>query len=86
MRVESTPHIWSSCVRRPNFGALRARPRFLPLAGSEPLSMCVSSHEQQHRRREGDEGRRRGEEHDAGDAAGIGTEALGEHRNAARAG
>ncbi|MCY1370248.1 hypothetical protein D9M69_573330 [compost metagenome] len=34
MRVRSTPHIWKSCVRRSNFGALRARPRFFPLAGS----------------------------------------------------
>ena len=34
MRVRSTPHILNSCSRRSNFGALRARPRFLPLAGS----------------------------------------------------
>ena len=34
MRVRSTPHILNSCVRRSNLGALRARPRFLPLAGS----------------------------------------------------
>ena len=34
MRVRSTPHILNSCVRRSNLGAFRARPRFLPLAGS----------------------------------------------------
>lgn len=34
MRVKSTPHILNSCVRRSNLGALRARPRCLPLAGS----------------------------------------------------
>jgi len=34
MRVRSTLHILYSCVRRSNFGALRARLRFLPLAGA----------------------------------------------------
>jgi len=34
MRVRSTPYLLNNCVRRSNFGALRAHPRLLPLEGS----------------------------------------------------
>jgi hypothetical protein len=41
MRVKSTPHILNSWVRRSNFGALRGRLRFLPLAGSGRLQTLM---------------------------------------------